>query len=230
VGMTVSGKVAKDGATSRTETTTSATWSVQRRSKISRICSGWAPASQTELSHLKTQLVAERTMPAPVVQLLRDCHRRPSRWTPCEQPHALGCHHYQGKPTLDKPLESRPFPTLPGCLSRLRHGLEPLESRSELGHAPTTSICLPGSANNRGKVKQLDAYLVLLRAWHHRFNLHCTRRGQYRVDLMCGCARWEHSRVRWMGRTLQSPRYARGHWRVEYARPGYVAYWRRAGV
>src|SRR6266849_10728490 len=120
--------------------------------------------SQTELSRLKTQLVAERTMPAPVMQLLRDL---PSTIEPMDALRAAGslwgAITIKGKPTLEQAIGvTARFPLFLAAFHRLRHGLEPLESRSELGHAATYLYLLTGQVPTDEQVKQLDAYLVLL--------------------------------------------------------------------
>jgi len=120
--------------------------------------------SQTELSHLKTQLVAERTMPAPVVQLLRDL---PSTIEPMDALRTAvslwGAITIKGKPTLEQAIGvTARFPLFLAAFHRLRHGLEPLESRSELGHVANYLYLLTGQVPNDEQVKQLDAYLVLL--------------------------------------------------------------------
>jgi len=119
---------------------------------------------QTELSHLKTQLVAERTMPAPVMHLLRDL---PSTIEPMDALRTAvslwGTITIKGKPTLEQAIGvTARFPLFLAAFHRLRHGLEPLESRSELGHAANYLYLLTGQVPNDEQVKQLDAYLVLL--------------------------------------------------------------------
>ena len=120
--------------------------------------------SHTELSHLKTRLVAERTMPAPVVQLLRNL---PSTIEPMDALRTAvslwGTITLKGKPTLEQAIGvTARFPLLLAAFHRLRHGLEPLEPRSELGHAANYLYLLTGQVPNDEQVKQLDAYLVLL--------------------------------------------------------------------
>ena len=120
--------------------------------------------SQTELSHLKTQLVAERTMPAPVVQLLRDL---PSTIEPMDALRTAvslwGAITIKGKPTLEQAIGvTARFPLFLAAFHRLRHGLEPLEPRSELGHAANYLYLLTGEVPTDEHVKKLDAYLVLL--------------------------------------------------------------------
>ncbi len=120
--------------------------------------------SQPELSHLKTQLVAERTMPAPVVQLLLNL---PSTIEPMDALRAAvslwGVITIKGKPTLEQAIGvTARFPLFLAAFHRLRHGLEPLEPRSELGHAANYLYLLTGQVPNDEQVKQLEAYLVLL--------------------------------------------------------------------
>ncbi len=120
--------------------------------------------SQPELSHLKTQLVAERTMPGPIVQLLLNL---PSTIEPMDALRAAvslwGAITIKGKPTLEQAIGvTARFPLFLAAFHRLRHGLEPLESRSELGHAANYLYLLTGQVPNDEQVKQLDAYLVLL--------------------------------------------------------------------
>jgi len=120
--------------------------------------------SQTELSRMKTQLVTERTMPAPVVQLLRDL---PSTIEPMDALRTAvslwGTITIKGKPTLEQAIGvTARFPLLLAAFHRLRHGLEPLEPRSELGHAANYLYLLTGEVPTDEHVKKLDAYLVLL--------------------------------------------------------------------
>ncbi|GAC1634435.1 MAG: citrate synthase CitA [Ktedonobacteraceae bacterium] len=120
--------------------------------------------SQTELSHLKTQLLAERTLPAPVMQLLRDV---PSTIEPMNTLRAAvslwGALTLKGKPTLEQAIGvTARFPLFLAAFHRLRHGFEPLESRSELGHAANYLYLLTGQVPSDEQVKELDAYLVLL--------------------------------------------------------------------
>ena len=120
--------------------------------------------SPTELAHLKTRLVAERTMPAPVVQLLRDL---PSSIEPMDALRTAvslwGAITIRGKPTLEQAIAvTARFPLFLAAFHRLRHGLEPFESRSELGHAANYLYLLTGQVPNDEQVKQLNAYLVLL--------------------------------------------------------------------
>jgi citrate synthase len=120
--------------------------------------------SQAELSHLKTQLVAERTLPATVVQLLRDL---PPTTEPIDALRTAvslwGAITIKGKPTLDQAIGVMArFPLFLAAFQRLRNGLEPLEPQSELTHAANYLYLLTGQVPNDEQVKQLDTYLVLL--------------------------------------------------------------------
>src|SRR2546423_9710525 len=89
---------------------------------------------QAELSQLKTQLVTERTLPATVVQLLRDL---PSTIEPVDALRApvslWGAIAIKGKPTLEQPIAITPrFPPLPAPFPRLPPVPQPLEPTSQL--------------------------------------------------------------------------------------------------
>src|SRR2546430_8812968 len=112
--------------------------------------------SQTELSHLKTQLVAERTLPAPVVQLLRDL---PSTIEPMDALRAAvtlwGAITIKGKPTLEQAIGvTARFPLFLAAFHRLRPGLEPTAPRSELGHAANYPYLVTWQGANHEQGKQ----------------------------------------------------------------------------
>lgn len=120
--------------------------------------------SQTELSHLKTQLVAERTLPATVMQFLRYL---PPTTEPMDALRAAvslwGAITIKGKPTLDQAIGvTARFPLFLAAFQRLRNGLEPLEPQPELTHAANYLYLLTGQVPKDEQVKQLDTYLVLL--------------------------------------------------------------------
>ncbi len=119
---------------------------------------------QAELSQLKTQLATERTLPPTVTQLLRDL---PPATEPVDALRAAillwGTITIKGKPTLDQAIGiTARFPLLLAAFHRLRHGQEPLEPRSELGHAANFLYLLTGQMPGDEQVKQMDTYLVLL--------------------------------------------------------------------
>lgn len=119
---------------------------------------------QAELSQLKAQLATERILPATVVQLLRDL---PPATEPVDALQAAillwGAITIKGKPTLDQAIGiTARLPLLLAAFHRLRHGQEPLEPRSELGHAANFLYLLSGQVPEDEQVKQMDTYLVLL--------------------------------------------------------------------
>src|SRR5258708_4467381 len=120
--------------------------------------------SQTDLSHLKTQLVAQRTLPATVVQLLRDLPPTTEPMDALRTAVSLwGAITIKGKPTLDQAIGvTARFPLLLAAFQRLRNGLEPLEPQPELTHAANYLYLLTGQVPKDEQVKQLDTYLVLL--------------------------------------------------------------------
>jgi citrate synthase len=120
--------------------------------------------SQAELSHLKAQLVAERTLPATVVQLLRDLPPTTEPMDALRTAVSLwGAITIKGKPTLDQAIGVMArFPLFLAAFQRLRNGLEPLEPQSELTHAANYLYLLTGQVPKDEQVKQLDTYLVLL--------------------------------------------------------------------
>lgn len=120
--------------------------------------------NQTELSHLKEQLAAERTLPVTVMQLLRNL---PPTTEPTDALRTAvslwGAISIKGKPTLEQAIAvTARFPLFLAVFHRLRRGLEPLAPRSELGHAANYLYLLTGQVPTDEQVKQLDAYLVLL--------------------------------------------------------------------
>lgn len=120
--------------------------------------------SQTKLSDLKEQLVAERTIPPLVVQLLRELPRTTDPMDALRVATALwGVISIKGKPTLDQAIGvTARFPLFLAAFHRLRQGFEPLESRPELGHAANYLYLLTGEMPTDEQIKHLDAYLVLL--------------------------------------------------------------------
>lgn len=120
--------------------------------------------NQTELSELKARLVAERTIPPIVMQVLRDL---PASAEPMDVLRtvvsAWGEIAIKGKPTIEQATAvTARFPLFLAAFHRLRNGQEPLESQSELGHAANYLYLLTGQVPKDEHVKGLDAYLVLL--------------------------------------------------------------------
>ena len=119
---------------------------------------------KTELANLKLHLAEERTLPTPVLQVLRAL---PTRAEPMDvlrtAVSAWGADSIKGKPTIDQAIAlTARFPVFLAAFQRLRHGQQPLESRPELGHAANYLYLLTGKTPEEQHVKALDAYLVLL--------------------------------------------------------------------
>src|SRR5437763_8633813 len=120
--------------------------------------------NEQELSDLKGQLAAARTLPAAVVQVLRAI---PATAEPMDAlrtaTSAWGTGAIKGKPTIEQAIElTARFPLFLAAFHRLRNGLEVLESQPELGHAANYLYLLTGKQPEEQHVKALDAYLVLL--------------------------------------------------------------------
>lgn len=118
----------------------------------------------TELSELKTQLAAERTLPAIVLQVLRDL---PPTAEPMDAlrtaASAWGAVAIKGKPTIKQAIAlTARFPLFLAAFQRLRNGQEPIESHPDLGHAANYLYLLTGQLPEEQHIKALDAYLVLL--------------------------------------------------------------------
>ncbi len=120
--------------------------------------------NKTELSDLKARLAAERTLPTTVLQTLRAL---PSTTEPLDALRtavsAWGAATIKGKPTIEQAIAvTARFPVFLAAFQRLRNGLEPVESRPELGHAANYLYLLNGQKPQERHVKALNAYLVLL--------------------------------------------------------------------
>src|SRR5437763_3381036 len=120
--------------------------------------------NEQELSDLKGQLAAARTLPAAVVQVLRAI---PATAEPMDAlrtaTSAWGTGAIKGKPTIEQAIElTARFPLFLAAFQRLRQGQEVLESQPALGHAANYLYLLTGKQPEEQHVKALDAYLVLL--------------------------------------------------------------------
>src|SRR5207248_2471254 len=120
--------------------------------------------NEQELSDLKGQLAAARTLPGTVVQVLRAL---PAAAEPMDAlrtaTSAWGAGAIKGKPTIEQAIElTAHFPLFLAAFHRIRNGLELLESQAQLGHAANYLYLLTGKQPEEQHVKALDAYLVLL--------------------------------------------------------------------
>jgi citrate synthase len=120
--------------------------------------------NQKELTDLNARLVAARTFPSAVVQILRNL---PSSAEPMDALRtavsAWGAMVIHGKPTMDQAIAvTTHFPLFVAAFHRLRTGQEPLKSRPELGYAANYLYLLTGQIPKEEHVRALNAYLVLL--------------------------------------------------------------------
>jgi citrate synthase len=117
-----------------------------------------------ELARLKQRLVAERTLPPAVVQVLSAL---PVTAEPMDAlrtaASAWGAVAIKGKPTVEQAIAlTARFPLILAAFHRMRQGLDVLQPRAELGHAANYLYLLTGILPEEQHVRALDAYLVLL--------------------------------------------------------------------
>src|SRR5437667_6037691 len=120
--------------------------------------------NKDELLDLKIRLLADRTMPDAILRILSDL---PATIEPMDAlrtvTSAWGAMSIKGKPAIEQAIAvTARFPVFLAAFHRLRNGQEPLESRSDLGHAANDLYLLTGKQPEEQHVKALDAYLVLL--------------------------------------------------------------------
>ncbi len=120
--------------------------------------------NQKELTDLKAKLVAERTLPTQVVEVLRNL---PKTAEPMDAlrtaASAWGAMAIKGKPTIEQAIAvTARFPLFLAAFQRLRNGLEPLESQPQLDYAGNYLYLLTGQEPKEEHVRGLNAYLVLL--------------------------------------------------------------------
>ena len=117
-----------------------------------------------ELADLKAQLVAQRTLPEAVVQVIRAL---PTTAEPMDvlrtATSAWGATAIKGKPTIEQAIAvTARFPLFLAAFHCMRTGQELLKAKPELGHAANYLYLLTGKVPEQQHVKALDAYLVLL--------------------------------------------------------------------
>ncbi len=124
---------------------------------------GHLPNSK-ELTDLKAKLAAERILPTPVVEVLRNLPRTAEPMDALRTAtSAWGAMTIKGKPTIEQAIAvTARFPLFLAAFQRLRNGLEPLASRAELDYAGNYLYLLTGQEPKEEHVKGLNAYLVLL--------------------------------------------------------------------
>lgn len=119
--------------------------------------------SHKELADLKGKLAAERTLPAPVMEIIRTL---PKTAEPMDALRtaisAWGAMTIKGKPTIEQAIAvTARFPLFLAAFHRLRSGLEPLEPLPELDYAANYLYLLTGQVPQEKHVKGLNSYLVL---------------------------------------------------------------------
>jgi citrate synthase len=120
--------------------------------------------NQTELAQLHSKLAAQRSIPAPVMEIIR---LLPKNTDPMDvlrtAVSAWGALSVSGTPTQDQAIAlTASVPAFLAAFQRLRNGKEPLESRPELGHAANYLYLLTGEEPKEEHVQGLNSYLVLL--------------------------------------------------------------------
>lgn len=120
--------------------------------------------NEQELTTLKEKLAAQRTLPAAVVQMLSNLPKTVEPMDALRTATSLwGAMAITGKPTIEQAIAvTARFPLFLAAFHRLRFGLEPLESRADLGHAANYLYLLTGQEPEKQHVQALNAYLVLL--------------------------------------------------------------------
>jgi citrate synthase len=120
--------------------------------------------NQAEVAQLHSQLAAQRSIPEPVMDIIR---LLPKTTDPMDVLRtvvsAWGALSASGTPTQDQAIAlTARFPAFLAAFQRLRNGKEPLESRPELGHAANYLYLLTGEEPKEEHVQGLNSYLILL--------------------------------------------------------------------
>ena len=120
--------------------------------------------NQTELANLHNKFVAERTIPDPVMQVIRAL---PAQTEPMDALRtavsAWGAISISGVPTIEQAIAATArFPLFLAAFNRLRHGRQPLAPRPDLSHAANYLYLLTGELPKSEHVRGLNSYLVLL--------------------------------------------------------------------
>ncbi len=120
---------------------------------------------KAELSSLKARLASERSLSPAVLTELRTL---PSTTEPMDALRTAvsawgAVSGLRGQPSLEQVIAlTARFPIFLAAFHRLRQGLEPLESRPDLGHAANYLYLLNGQEPSAAQTRALDSYLVLL--------------------------------------------------------------------
>ena len=123
--------------------------------------------TQTQLDELSAMLGANRELPQPVIDGLRQVSKDANPMDALRTGVSLlGAQHgdkFEGTPTFEEAVElAAHFPAIAAAFYRLRQGLEPIQGRSDLNTAQNFLYMLTGEEPSEGEWKGLDGYLVLL--------------------------------------------------------------------
>ena len=111
--------------------------------------------SSPELDAFRSELAAERGLPASTIGLLRDCARLGLDAMDALRIAAGTISMASGAATA---IVAR-FPTIVAAFWRLRHDLEPIAPRGDLSHAANFLYMLSGEAPDGERVRALETYL-----------------------------------------------------------------------
>jgi len=123
--------------------------------------------NQTELSSLRSKLDANRTLPEPVIGMLRllpkDCAPMDALRTGLSALGAVDNDRFGGLPDLDEAIAlAARFPGILAAFFRIRQGLEPVVPIAGHGTAQSYLYQLFGNEPEERHWKPLETYLVLL--------------------------------------------------------------------
>lgn len=124
---------------------------------------GYLP-TRTELDTLRARLVEQRHLPEAVVSMLRAL---PADTAPMDALRTAvsmwGMYEVKGAPSIEQAIGlTASFPLILATFQRLRQGLEPVPTRTDLGHTAHYLYALLGQEPKAEHVTALDAYLVML--------------------------------------------------------------------
>ncbi len=122
--------------------------------------------NQHELAHLREQLIAERTIPKAVLTMLRGLMKSAKNVEPMDALRTAismwGAMAVHGRPTLEQAIAvTARLPLFLAAFHRIRMGLEPFTSRSDLDYAANYLYLLTGEQPAGIHVQALNTYLVL---------------------------------------------------------------------
>lgn len=123
--------------------------------------------NQQELDDLNALIGANRELPEPVIEGLRqvskDANPMDALRTGVSLLGAQSGDKFESTPTFEEAVElAARFPAIAAAFYRLRDGKEPVQGRADLNTAQNFLYMLTGEEPTEGEWKGLDGYLVLL--------------------------------------------------------------------